>query len=320
VELRARLSAEAASATTLRASLDEAKKELESARNRAARAEAAQRATAAQYNQTLEEQKKLTTALDHAQAQLLDLQTRLKSAQRDTETSHANAAASQQQIQELSAERSELLERVRNISAAKANVEAQYRQLESVSQKLSGALSQMLRERDPGRASLPDVAIATAAPQKTDAAQSAPLKAAPAKSATGPSPAPAAPAAASKKPLQFAERARDARRVKIRRGIDVSVDGIPGELVDLSIGGAQALLRQAVKPNQLVRLVMLTAAGQVICKGRVVWVVFEQPDTSLSVYRTGVKFADVDAAAVENFMHDFCEKPPIQGRHTSGVA
>jgi len=66
---------------------------------------------------------------------------------------------------------------------------------------------------------------------------------------------------------------------------------------------------------------LLTAAGQIICKGRVVWVVYEQPGTSLSVYRTGVKFAaDVDEAAVENFMHDFREAPPIQGRHTSGVA
>ena len=51
-----------------------------------------------------------------------------------------------------------------------------------------------------------------------------------------------------------------------------------------------------------------------------VWVVFEQPGTSLSVYRTGIKFADVDAEAVENFMNDFCEKPPMQRPHSSGVA
>ena len=76
------------------------------------------------------------------------------------------------------------------------------------------------------------------------------------------------------------------------------MDGIPGELVDLSVGGAQAVLRQLVKPNQLVRLVSPTAAGQLICKGRIVWVLYEQPGTSLSVYRLGVKFTDVDVSDV----------------------
>ncbi len=306
VELRSRLGSEASANAALRASLEEAKKEIESAKNRAVRAEAAQRATTAQHNQALEEHTKLTTALDHAQAQLLDLQARLKSAQREHESSGAALAAATQQVQELSAERDGLLQRIDTVSGAKTALEAQYRQLEGVTQKLSSALSQMLRERDP------------AAPQSADAVKTAAAKP-PAPKSAAPAP-PAAPAPAAKKPLQFAQRARDARRVKIRRGIDVSVDGIPGELVDLSVGGAQAILRQAVKPNQLVRMVLLTAAGQVICKGRVVWVVFEQPDTSLSVYRTGVKFADVDAAAVESFMNDFCEKMPIKSRNSSGVA
>ena len=100
----------------------------------------------------------------------------------------------------------------------------------------------------------------------------------------------------------------------------VSVDGIPGELVDLSVGGAQAVLRNLVRPNQLVRLVLPTAAGQLACKGRIVWVLYEQPGTSLSVYRMGVKFTDVDAKAVEDFMKDFCEQPPMQSQQSSGTA
>ena len=315
VELRARLSSEIGVSTSLRTALGEAKKELESAQNRASRAEAAQRATAAQHRQTLDEQEKHTLALDSAQAQLLELQLQLKSAQREADNNSVTLNASQQLVQELSGERDELLERIKNVTATKAALEGQYRQLESVSQKLSGALSQMLRERDPGRSAAAGLTVPEAvASHNSEIAKAPPLKVAPA------SPAPVAQAAPQKKPLQFAGKARDARRVRIRRGIDVSVDGIPGELVDLSIGGAQAILRQAVRPNQLVRLVLLTAAGQVICKGRIVWVVFEQPDTSLSVYRTGVKFADVDHAAVENFMNDFCDKPPIQSRHSSDVA
>ena len=318
-ELRARLSSEGALTSTLRTELDEAKKQLASAQNRADRAEAAQRAAAAQHGETLNEHKTLTTQLESAQAQLVDLQTKLKNAQHDAEASQASLADAHHQLQDLMFERSELQQRVKSVTAAKAAVEAQCQQLEAVSQKLSGALSQMLRERErePGRpavASTPQVI----SPHK-EFARPTPAKPAVTKSAPAAGPAPVESAATQKKPLQFSEKARDAKRVKLRRGIDVNMDGIPGELVDLSIGGAQAVLRQAVKPNQLVRLVVPTATGQLICKGRIVWVVYEQPGTSLSVYRTGVKFADVDEAAVENFMNDYCEKAPMQ-RPSSGVA
>jgi hypothetical protein len=319
-ELRARLNAEGAANVALRASLDDVKKELESAQNKVARAEAAQRAATAQHAETLGEHKKLTAALEAAQAQISELQAKVKHAQRDAEANVAALAASQQQVLELTEERAQLQQQVKAATAGKAAAEAQCRQLEAVSQKLSGALSQMLREREPGRDTSVAATPQVISPHKEFAKAPAPKPAARVAAIPAPVPAPVEVPGAQKKPLQFSERARDAKRVKIRRGIDVNVDGIPGELVDLSVGGAQAILRQAVKPNQLVRLVMLTAAGQVICKGRVVWVVFEQPGTSLSVYRTGIKFADVDAEAVENFMNDFCEKPSLQRPHSSGVA
>ena len=317
-EIRARLSSEIAAGTSLRAALEAAKKDVESAQNRAARAEAAQRAAEAQHGETLSDQKKLTTSLDAAHAQLAELQLKLKNAQRDAETKTASLTASQQQVQELSDERADLLDRIKTVTAGKAAAEAQCQQLEAVSQKLSGALSQMLREREPAHASSAP-APQVISPHK-EFARPAPVKVVSAKPPQPPSPAPVVSESGQKKPLQFSEKARDAKRVKIRRGIDVNVDGIPGELVDLSIGGAQAILRQAVKPNQLVRLIVPTATGQLICKGRVVWVVYEQPGTSLSVYRTGVKFADVDEGAIENFMNDFSEKAPMQRQHSSGVA
>ncbi len=320
-ELRARISSEIATSTSLRTALEEAKKALESAQNKVARAEAAQRATAAQHNETLNDHNKLTTALESAQAQVVELQAKWKNAQREAEGNSVHLAAAQQQVLELSAERADLLDQVKSVSAAKSAAEAQCRQLEAVSQKLSGALSQMLRDREPGRPAVSDRPAQPIAAHIKDAApKTAPLKPALAKSPAPASPAPAEHVSVQKKPLQFSEKARDAKRVKIRRGIDVNADGIPGELVDLSIGGAQAILRQAVKPNQLVRLVLLTAAGQVICKGRIVWVVYEQPGTSLSVYRTGIKFSDVDADLIEDFMNDFREEAPVQGRPSSGVA
>ena len=297
VELKARLSTETAANIMLRTALDEAKKE----------------------------QKKLTTAIDTAQAKMLALQTQVKTAQREAEANSVALTAAQHQVQELTSERAALLQQVKALTAGKAAADAQWRQLEGVSQKLSSALSQMVREREPGSASVAEVLAETAqavqaasAPAPPPVARPAtPLKAVRTSAPAGPVPVPAP--AAPKKPLSFSEKARDAKRIRIRRGIDVVVDAIPGELVDLSLGGAQALLRQAVKPNQLVRMVVPTATGQLICKGRVVWVTYEQPGTSLSLYRTGVKFSDADPSAVETFMADFCEKPsPL--RQSSGDA
>ena len=290
VELKARLSTETAANIMLRTALDEAKKE----------------------------QKKLTTAIDTAQAKMLTLQTQLKTAQREAEASSVALNSAQHQVQELTSERAALLQQVKTLSAGKAAADAQWRQLEGVSQKLSSALSQMVREREPGSASVDELLRQTAPAPAPAIAKPAPLKAVRTVPAPA-SPTPAPPPATPKKPLQFSDKARDAKRIRIRRGIDVIVDAIPGELVDLSLGGAQALLRQAVKPNQLVRMVVPTASGQLICKGRVVWVTYEQPGTSQSVYRTGVKFSDADPAAVEVFMHDFCEKPSLQ-RQSSGDA
>ena len=228
-----------------------------------------QAAIDATVNTLINEKSQLAAALDKSQAQLLDVQARLKSSQQKTE--------------ELAVECVDLHRRLKDV-----------------------AVSQTLRQE---REQI--YAIAAALPMRDEPADAR---------AAAPGPAPASAVSPPKQPLQFSEKARDAKRVKIRRGIQVSVDGIPGELVDLSIGGAQAALRQLVKPNQLVQLTLPTAAGQLICKGRIVWAIYEQPGTSLSVYRTGVKFTDVDAVAVETFMADFCEKLPVQSRRSSGIA
>jgi hypothetical protein len=229
------------------------------------------------------------------------LRAALEDAKNELQSCRDSLATAEHQVRELAAERAELLRRIADVTAAKAAAETQNRHLETVSQKMSHALSQMLREREPDRAKDPGPKTAVS------------------KRAASPAPTATSSVSAEKKPLQFSQQARDAKRVKIRRGITVDLDGIPGELVDLSLGGAQAILRQAVKPNQLVRLIVPTSAGQLVCKGRIVWSVFEQPRTSLSVYRTGVKFTDVDAAALEKFMTDYCE----DSKHTrlsSGVA
>jgi hypothetical protein len=267
--------------TMLRKALDNAQQQAESAQADLAAAETDRKALAAQHREALNDKKKLTAELTN----------------------------SQQQIEELASERVELQRKLKDVTAAKAIAESQYQQLAAASQKLTDGLSRTLHgQREQVRP------IAAAAPKKTQsadtkgAASTTRLSATPSKSTPVAVPVPPSPVSARKKPLQFSGPARDARRVKIRPGTQVIVDGMPGELVDLSVGGAQAVVRQMVKPNYLVKLFFPTAAGQLICKGRIVWVLYEQPGTSLSVYRFGVKFSDVEAKLVEDFMRDYGEE------------
>ena len=242
----------------------------------------------------------LRKALENAQQQLQSAQTDLSAAQaqrkaisdqhRDAVNEKKKVEAqlknAQQEVEELAVERLELQAKVKEVTAAKTLAETQYQQLVAASQKLTDGLSRTLNR------------------------QSAQVVPAPA----------AAPVSAKKKPLPFSGPARNAKRVKIRRGTQVSVEGIPGELVDLSVGGAQAVVRQMVKPNHLVRMVVPTGVSQLICQGRIVWVVYEQPLTSVSAYRMGVKFTEVDAGAVEDFMKDFCEEWRVPSHHSSEIA
>jgi hypothetical protein len=287
-EWRARLASETKSNAALRSAVEQTKAELKTARESLAKADAAQKTMAAQHRGAMAEQQKAAQALAV-------------------------------QVTELTAERADLLQRLSRVTVAKTAAEAQQLQLEGLTQKLSQALAQMLREREQGRTALAEPSV-EAVPEPRDNAKDARTKAAPKRPAVAAAPPTPPAAAVAKKPLQFSQPARDAKRVKIRRGMAVDVDGIPGELVDLSLGGAQTLLRQAVKPNQLVQLMIPTSAGQIICKGRIVWSVFERPVTSLAVYRTGVKFTDVDTSAIETFMRDYADIEGYPARHSSGVA
>lgn len=278
------------------------------------RVDRAQQRTEADMTKALALNTMLRKALDNAQQQV-------ESAQADLAAVQADRNAMVAQHRELTAERLELLRKLKDVTAAKAVAETQYQELVAASQKLTDGLSRTLQgqRQQPPPIAAPPPARSESAEDKA-AAKVPRVSAAPAKSAPPAIPPAATPVNARKKPLQFSGPARDANRVKIRRGTHVTVDGIPGELVDLSVGGAQAIVGQMVKPNHLVRLVLPIAAGQLICKGRIVWVLYEQPGTSLSVYRFGVKFTDVEAKAVEDFMQDFREESLAHVQRSSGIA
>lgn len=257
------------------------------------RDDAEQKVKAARADLSTAEAERKAMAAQHkaALAQVVDVQSQLKRAE--------------QKMEDLEAERLELEQQLKDAITAKAAAERQYQQLVDASEQLTSNLARTLSEqRTQNRAP------ATAAPKRADAAT---LKSAPVASAPTP-----APAAAKKKPIQFPGPARDAKRVRMRQGTFVSVDGMPGQLIDLSLGGAQIVLTQMVKPNQVVRATIPTAGERIICRGRIVWVVYEQPETSVAVYRTGMKFTDVDTTAIEDFMKNFCDDS--HARVSAGIA
>lgn len=289
-EWQARLDSERATNAVLLKALDETKRQLESAQDSVAIAKAAQAAIETQYRKALKESRQVAAALGEAQAQAPDAKARLKTAHREPESSTVGSPAAQQQVQAPPADRGRPQPRLKDVSAPRAAAEGPPERLVVASQRLTDA---------PPPVGGPIHEVVTLAGDLR----------------------PKAPAITPTKPLQFSGPARDAKRVLIRRDISATIDGIPGELVDLSVGGAQTLLTQAISPNQLVRLKLPAADGPVMCKGRIVWTVVEQRTTSILVYRTGVKFTDVDTVAVEKFMNDFCERPTIgQSRRSSGVA
>ena len=115
--------------------------------------------------------------------------------------------------------------------------------------------------------------------------------------------APARPVAPHEAQQAAYSPARQARRLKVQKGIDVTLDGSESSLVDLSSIGAQLLSPLAMPPNRMVKMTLRTKDAALACKGRVMWARFEQPSrTAAARYRVGVKFTDIEAKALEGLM------------------
>ena len=111
-----------------------------------------------------------------------------------------------------------------------------------------------------------------------------------------PAPAVAAPAA----PLDQ-RGTRRAPRFNIATGIEVTIDGKPAALINLSIVGAQVVSPTILKPNQRVRMSLPDPDGPIRCMAGVAWAAFEMPRSG-PVYRAGIEFFDAEAGNVERFI------------------
>jgi hypothetical protein len=109
-------------------------------------------------------------------------------------------------------------------------------------------------------------------------------------------PAPTIDGAGSALPLD-GQGTRVAPRFAMRDDLDVTLDGRPARLIDLSQGGAQLVTVVAVKPQQRVRIALRTADSRLRLSATVQWASFEMPLDGPR-YRAGVRFADAERAAL----------------------
>jgi chromosome segregation ATPase len=84
--------------------------------------------------------------------------------------------------------------------------------------------------------------------------------------------------------------------------ISVQVNGDPARLFDISISGCQLLSPTALKPNQMVKVLLPAGKTPLACSGKVVWTRLEPMAAGQPLgYRAGVRFTKADEAGIEKF-------------------
>jgi hypothetical protein len=117
-----------------------------------------------------------------------------------------------------------------------------------------------------------------------------------------------APAAVAEAPPLPAAAALDKRgtrrapRFKIVAGVEVTIDGNPATLVDLSVVGAHVVSPTILKPNQRLRISLPDLGRPMRFSGAVAWASFEIPKGGAPRYRAGIEFFDADQISVTKFI------------------
>jgi hypothetical protein len=103
------------------------------------------------------------------------------------------------------------------------------------------------------------------------------------------------------KPALDQKGTRRATRFRMKEGVEITVDGNPTVLVDLSLVGAQVVSNTVLKPNQRVRVMMGDGKTAVRCPGSLAWASFEMPKGLPPRYRGGIDFQSPDTDGIDAF-------------------
>lgn len=108
------------------------------------------------------------------------------------------------------------------------------------------------------------------------------------------------------RPLNRAGTRQAARYPMQRRA--VIVNGEAGQLVDLSVTGAQVQLAMRLRPSQVVRLVLAEESAELRCQGTVAWSILVPSGGSIQ-YRAGLEFIGPDGPRLAAYCTRFGGTP-----------
>lgn len=108
------------------------------------------------------------------------------------------------------------------------------------------------------------------------------------------------------RPLDRAGTRQAARYPMNRRA--VQVNGEPGQLVDLSVSGAQVQVPMRLRPSQVVRFALVGDGADIRCQGTVAWSIAVPTGGSIQ-YRAGVEFINPDGKRLASFCEKFGSAP-----------
>ncbi|HUQ88848.1 MAG TPA: PilZ domain-containing protein, partial [Vicinamibacterales bacterium] len=83
----------------------------------------------------------------------------------------------------------------------------------------------------------------------------------------------------------------------------IAVNGDSGQLIDLSISGAQVQAPTRLRPMKVARLVLPDPAGDVRLQGTVAWAI-AVPTGGAIHYRAGIEFVSAD----KKMLSEFCAR------------
>lgn len=152
---------------------------------------------------------------------------------------------------------------------------------------------------DPSLASC-EIRIISFAPPAVQEVPAAPSESAPETPAAGPPPAEPEPPPLPPAPLDQ-RGTRRAPRFRMAEGVDVTIDGNPASLIDLSMVGAQVVSPTILRPNQRIRIALPDAGRPIRITAAVAWASFEIPKGTTR-YRAGIEFFDADPDVVSRFI------------------
>jgi hypothetical protein len=93
------------------------------------------------------------------------------------------------------------------------------------------------------------------------------------------------------RPLDRAGTRQAARYPMNRRNL--TINGDPAELIDLSVSGAQIVAAARLRPLKVARVVLLDEGNETKLQGTVAWAI-AVPDKGMIMYRAGIEFVNAD--------------------------